>query len=90
MTEDNKVRAEILSRLKNIKGHIAGIERMVEEEQPCENIMIQISAVRAAIEKVGIYYLENNAVQCLVGMEYEIEEKAKVAAVVKQLITFLK
>ncbi len=88
---DPTVKAEVLSRLKNVKGHIAGIERMVEEEQACGNILIQLSAIRSSIEKIGIYILENNAVSCLGdGLVNNPADKQKVEQIVKQMITFLK
>ena len=84
-------RAEVLGRLRNIKGHVAGIERMVEEEQSCSNILIQLSAIRSSIEKTGIYILENNAMECLLdNKDASPEEKAKIEQVVKQMLTFLK
>lgn len=85
------VRTEVLNRLRNIKGHIAGIERMVEEEQSCNNILIQLSAIRSSIEKVGIYILENNAVECLLNdPNAKPEDKQKIDQIVKQMISFLK
>lgn len=88
--QNKQAKMEVLARLKNIKGHIAGIERMVEEDQTCGNILIQISAIRASIEKVGIYILENNAVECLTSSKQNPEEKEKVEQIVKQILTFLK
>lgn len=85
------VRDEVLSRLRNIKGHVAGIERMVEEEQACSSILIQLSAIRSSIEKTGVYILENNAIECLLDEKNPTaEEKEKVQQVVKQMLTFLK
>ena len=87
----NATKTEVLNRLKNVKGHIAGIERMVEEGQNCGNILIQLSAIRSSIEKVGIYILENNAVECLCDdIDQKTEDKEKILHVVKQMITFLK
>lgn len=45
--ENLPVKSEVLSRLKNARDHIAGIERMVEEGKPCANILIQLSAVQS-------------------------------------------
>ncbi|XER06617.1 Copper-sensing transcriptional repressor CsoR [Sporomusa rhizae] len=87
---DSHVQAEVLSRLKNVKGHIAGIERMVEEGQQCGNVLIQLSAIRASIEKIGIYILENNAIECLGDVAHNPEDKQKVEQIVKQMISFLK
>jgi len=85
------VKTEVLNRLKTVKGHIAGIERMVEEEQSCSSVLIQLSAIRASIEKIGIYILENNAVECLCSdMDNKPEDKQKVEQIVKQMLTFLK
>ncbi|MDF2568518.1 MAG: metal sensitive transcriptional repressor [Sporomusa sp.] len=86
----NTTQTEVLTRLKNVKGHIAGIERMVEEGQQCSNVLIQLSAIRASIEKIGIYILENNAIECLGDVTDKAEDKQKVEQVVKQIISFLK
>lgn len=88
--ENKQAKIEVLARLKNIKGHIAGIERMVEEDQTCGNVLIQLSAIRASVEKVGIYILENNAVECLSNSKQSLADKQKVEQVVKQILTFLK
>ena len=80
----------ILTRLKTVKGHISGIERMVENKEDCGDILVQISATRSAIEKIGIYLLENNARDCLCGQAKSVEEKEHVQKIVKQIISFLK
>ena len=41
---DPAVKSEVLARLKNVRGHIAGIERMLEEDQPCSSLLVQIAA----------------------------------------------
>jgi len=85
------VQSEVLNRLRNAKGHLAGIERMVEEGQECRNILIQLSAVRASIEKIGIYILENNATECLLkDLDPKPGDREKVEQVVKQMLAFLK
>jgi CsoR family transcriptional regulator, copper-sensing transcriptional repressor len=85
------IQGEVLSRLRNAKGHLAGIERMVEEGQECRNILMQLSAVRSSIEKIGIYILENNAVECLLkDIDQKPDDREKVEQVVKQMLSFLK
>ena len=79
----------ILTRLKTVKGHIAGIERMVENKEDCADILVQISATRSAIEKIGIYLLENNAKDCLCSEIKSVEEKERIQKTVKQIISFL-
>jgi DNA-binding FrmR family transcriptional regulator len=55
----------IRRRLKRIEGQIRGIQRMLNEDTCCTDILIQISAVRAAVSKVGIMIFENHANKCL-------------------------
>lgn len=88
---DPAVKNEVLSRLKNVRGHIAGIEKMIEEDQPCASLLMQIAAVRSSIDKVGLFLLENNAVHCLCD-ESQIDhlDRQKVEQVVKQLLSFVK
>ena len=88
--QNESMKQDILSRLKNVKGHIAGIEKMIESEQSCSNVLMQLSAVRASIEKIGLHILENNAIECLCEQEASPAEKERLQKVVKQMLTFLK
>lgn len=84
-------RTETLNRLRNIRGHIAGIERMVDEQQDCGNILIQLSAVRSSIEKIGLMLLENNAMNCVRNSNYTTTDDQKnLEQVIRQMLTFLK
>ena len=87
---DPAVKTEALARLKNVRGHIAGIERMLEEDQPCSNLLVQIAAVRSSIDKIGFFLLENNAVNCLCESPSLGADRQKVEMVVRQLLTFVK
>lgn len=82
---DKERKDEILSRLKNIKGHIEGIIKMVEEEKECEEIMLQIAAVKKAIEKVGYFIIESHAVECLSG----VGNKNDIQKILNIMIKFL-
>ena len=55
----------IVNRLSRIEGHIRSIKGMVEEGRDCSDILIQIAAVRSAIEKVGRVVLEDHLESCL-------------------------
>ena len=58
--------ADVLNRLKNVEGHVRGIERMVEQDVYCIDIIRQIQAVQAALNKVSGMVLENHLNSCLV------------------------
>ena len=54
-----------LRRLQTIEGHIRGVKRMVEEEAYCIDVIRQINAIQAALNKVSISILENHLHSCL-------------------------
>ena len=57
------------ARLKRIEGQVRGSERMVDEERYCIDILTQISAIQAALDKVGLRLLEQHAAHCVIGPE---------------------
>ncbi len=57
---------DALRRLKNIEGQVRGLQRMVEEEKYCIDIVTQISAVRAALNQVGLLVLRRHVEHCVV------------------------
>lgn len=63
-------------RLSKIRGQIDAIDRMVEEDVPCEQIIIQINAVKSAIHKVGQIVMEGHIQHCVKdGIEHGDAEK---------------
>ena len=58
--------AEILRRLKNVEGHVRGVERMLEDNAYCIDIIRQIQAVQAALNKVSTIILEEHLNSCLI------------------------
>jgi DNA-binding FrmR family transcriptional regulator len=59
------INTEALKRLVNVEGQIKGIERMVENEKYCVDILTQISAVRAALNRVGMLILKRHIKNCV-------------------------
>ena len=55
-----------LNRLARIEGHVHAIHRMLEEDKPCPDILLQIAAVRAALNSVGRVILEDHLQTCMV------------------------
>lgn len=56
---------DLLRRLKKIEGQVKGLQRMVESDKYCVDILVQVAAVRAAIHKVGTIVFENHSRVCL-------------------------
>src|SRR5438067_13302163 len=55
---------EILNRLKTVRGHVDGIIRMTEEEAYCVDLMKQVSAAQASLERVNRLILKNHLETC--------------------------
>jgi len=62
----HKKRKEILNRLSRIEGHVRAIRKMVEDDRSCPDLLHQIAAVRAALDKVGQIVLEDHIETCMV------------------------
>ena len=62
---DETTRKQVKARLRRISGQIAGIERMVDEDRYCVDILLQIAAARAALGAVGRLVLGNHVETCV-------------------------
>jgi len=58
-------RKKVLDRLRRIEGQIRGIQRLIEEDAPCIDILTQVSAVTSAIKKTGSAVLSNYMKTCI-------------------------
>ena len=61
---DPDIKTANLKRLRRIEGQIRGLQKMVEEERYCADIMIQISAVQEALRTVGRALMRNHLKHC--------------------------
>jgi CsoR family transcriptional regulator, copper-sensing transcriptional repressor len=76
---------DLIRRLKKIEGQVKGLQRMVENDKYCVDVLIQVAAVRAAINRVGTIIFENHSRGCLLKA---VEERDKDEAI-EELITVL-
>ena len=66
MASTHKHRKKVIDRLSRIEGHVKGIKRMVEEDRSCPDLLHQIAAVKAALNKTGELILEDHIESCMV------------------------
>ena len=59
----------VLKRLRRIEGQVRGVERMVEEDRYCIDIVTQVTAIQAALDKVALEMLSEHAAHCVIGGE---------------------
>ncbi len=57
----------LLKRLARIEGQVRGVTRMVEEDRYCVDVLTQISAAQAALDKVALGLLDDHARHCVIG-----------------------
>ncbi|MCM3441503.1 metal-sensing transcriptional repressor (plasmid) [Metabacillus halosaccharovorans] len=60
-----KEKDQLITRLKRIEGQVRGIQNMIENERYCIDILTQISAINAAMNKVGLHLLEKHTQHCV-------------------------
>lgn len=56
---------QIVNRLSRIEGHIRGVKTMVTESRPCPEVLVQIAAVRGAIDRVARIILDEHLSECI-------------------------
>jgi len=64
---------QLLARLRRIEGQVRGIERMVVDDRYCIDVLTQISAAQAALDKVALGLLDEHARSCVLGVEGELQ-----------------
>ena len=64
---------QLLKRLHRVEGQVRGVERMVEEERYCIDVLTQISAVQSAIDAVALGLLDDHVRHCVLGSSGEVQ-----------------
>ena len=84
------VKSDIIKRLNRIEGQIKGINKMLENDKSCVDMLTQVAAVRAAINKVGGMILENYSIKCLKNASSTEEKEQVIKDLTKTIQSFLK
>jgi DNA-binding FrmR family transcriptional regulator len=66
-------RDQLLKRLSRVEGQVRGVRGMVEDDRYCIDVLTQISAIQAALDKVALGLLEDHARHCVVGGPDELK-----------------
>jgi CsoR family transcriptional regulator, copper-sensing transcriptional repressor len=79
---------QLQTRLRRIEGQVRGIQKMVEEDRYCIDVLTQIAAIQAALDKVALGLLDGHAQTCVVGADREIQDErtAELMAAVARLM----
>ncbi|MEZ2228628.1 metal-sensing transcriptional repressor [Microcoleus sp.] len=62
---DEESMRRLVNRLSRIEGHVRGIKTMVQENRPCPEVLVQVAAVRGALDRVARIILDEHLTQCI-------------------------
>ena len=66
------------ARLRRIEGQVRGVQRMIDEDRWCPDVLIQMAAIQAALDKVALGLAEDHARHCVMGAaDGEREERTQ-------------
>ena len=79
---------QLLTRLRRIEGQVRGIQGMVADDRYCIDVLTQVAAIQAALDKVALGLLDGHAHTCVVGAETEQrdERTAEMMAAIGRLL----
>ncbi|KGP74931.1 BCR family protein [Desulfosporosinus sp. Tol-M] len=81
---------DLIRRLHKIEGQVKGIQRMVNEDKYCVDVLIQVAAVRAAINRVGTIVFEHHSRGCIRKAVESSDQEAAIEELVGVLTKFIK
>lgn len=62
---EHKQTRQVVSRMARIEGHVRAVKRMVEEGRPCAEVLVQIAAVRSALDRAAKMLLADHMEHCV-------------------------
>jgi Uncharacterized protein conserved in bacteria len=91
MSKQNpETKEDILKRLRRIEGQVKGVQKMIDEEKHCIDILTQISAVRAAVNRVGSLVLEKYSETCIQNAVSSEDKEKSIQEITRAMQTFTK
>ena len=69
MVQAPATKEELQKRLRRIEGQVRGVQKMLDEERDCREIVQQLAAIRSAVQGVGALFMKQYASDCLMGAD---------------------
>ncbi len=80
---------QLQTRLRRIEGQVRGIQRMVDEDRPCPDVLVQIAAIDAALDKVALGLLDGHVKHCVAQAD-ESEREQQTAELMEAMGRFMR
>ena len=65
----DEVKSDLIVRLRRVEGQIRGVQRMLDTDRDCYEVLQQLAAIRAALQKASGVFARHYAMQCIVSPE---------------------
>jgi DNA-binding FrmR family transcriptional regulator len=66
---------QLLKRLRRVEGQVRGVQNMIDEDRYCIDVLTQISAVQAALDKVALGLMDDHARHCVVDGPADVKQE---------------
>ncbi len=83
------IKEDLQKRLKRIEGQVRGVQKMLDEDRECHEIIQQLAAVRSAVQGATLVFMRDYASDCLINIDSESDDKEKREMLVDDLIGLL-
>jgi CsoR family transcriptional regulator, copper-sensing transcriptional repressor len=87
-TNNPEVKAKVKNRLSRIEGQLRGVQKMIDADRDCKEILQQLIAIRAAIQSASLNFMQDVASDCLLNPEPTENPKTQ-QALLAELIQML-
>ncbi len=88
--EGHQHRKDVIDRLSRIEGHVRGIKKMLEEGRPCDDVLIQLISIQAAVSKTSKLLLEDHFDHCILANLKDKEKEEELLSFRRALDKYLK
>ncbi|MEM8604150.1 MAG: metal-sensing transcriptional repressor [Cyanobacteria bacterium P01_H01_bin.121] len=79
----------LINRLSRIEGHVRGIKVMLQENRPCPEVLVQVAAIRGALNKVSRLILDEHLTECIARASHQGDIEVEIAELKEALDHFL-
>lgn len=83
---DAEVRKKVRTRVNRIAGQVAGVQRMIDDDRYCLDVLHQIAAIRSALDSLGVELLTRHLESCVVGHGTDSEHSCAKPLTKEQLL----
>ncbi len=83
MPQDSK--ADLIKRLRRIEGQMRGVQKMVQEDRACEDILHQLNAVSEAVRSASMIVCEKYAIECMGSPNRRSKSRQAIAAMINAI-----